>query len=206
MIVILDFEMGNTGSIRNMISRVGGESVVSSDRSVISNASGLILPGVGAFDSGMASIRRSDFISDVQELVLNEKVPILGVCLGMQVLFDSSEEGHSPGLGWIPGKVKKFNFSCIESKAPNVPNMGWNHIETVKESSLLTGVDSDFRFYFVHSYHVVCEEAEHEIAVAEYGYKFTCCVQRENIMGVQFHPEKSHRFGYKLFENFLALI
>lgn len=203
MIVILDYGMGNPHSILNMINHIGGNAIVSSDLAVISDATGIILPGVGSFDNGMDKLERTGIKDRILQKVIDEKVPFLGICLGMQLLFDSSEEGILPGLGLIPGVVKRFTFHTDESeKSLKIPHMGWNVVSPSNSNSLFCGLDSN-RYYFVHSYHVQCENALDVLATAEYGYKFECAVQKDNIFGVQFHPEKSHRFGMTLFTNFL---
>ena len=206
MIVILDYGMGNTGSIINMIRHVGGDAVISADEQTISTAAALILPGVGAFDSGMEKLRASNMLALVEKCVLKEKIPFLGICLGMQLLFDSSEEGLLPGLGWISGRVERFDFSGINENGLKIPHMGWNLVASRHNHPLFASLGAGARFYFVHSYHAVCSDEHHAIAFAEYGYSFACAVQKENIFGVQFHPEKSHKFGMTLFKNFVEQI
>jgi len=206
MIVILDYGMGNTGSMLNMILRVGGNAIISADEQVISTADALILPGVGAFDSGMEKLRTSGLLPFIEKRVFEDKIPFLGVCLGMQLLFDLSEEGALPGLGWISGRVKRFDFSGTNEKDLKIPHMGWNLVTPKQDHPLFAGLRAEARFYFIHSYHVVCSDQHHAIAFAEYGYSFACAVQKENIFGVQFHPEKSHKFGMTLFKNFVEQI
>ena len=133
-------------------------------------------------------------------------MPILGICLGMHLLFDYSEEGVMNGLGWIPGIVKRFQFNECDHSKMKIPHMGWNHIQPLNQHILFSGLDDLSRFYFVHSYHVQCNSPEHSTATSVYGYPFTCAVQKGNIFGVQFHPEKSHKYGMKLFENFLEYV
>lgn len=206
MILILDYGMGNVASMSNMLRKVGGEAIVSVDPHDIERADAIVLPGVGAFDNGMIKLKESGLISLIEKRVLQEKVPFLGVCLGMQLLFNSSDEGTSLGLGWLDGHVKRFDFSSlIDSSRLKVPHMGWNYIKHA-EDPLFEGFGSDARFYFVHSYHVNCNNSKDEIAKANYGIEFTCAVRHDNIYGVQFHPEKSHKFGEKLFNNFLKII
>jgi glutamine amidotransferase len=206
MIVILDYGMGNTGSIINMIRRIGGDAIVSADEQDISTAVALILPGVGAFDNGMGKLRESGMLPLIEKRVFEDKIPFLGICLGMQLLFDSSEEGALQGLGWISGGVKRFDFSGTNEKGLKIPHMGWNLVNTKQDHPLFVGLGAEARFYFVHSYHAVCSDEHHAIAFAEYGYSFACGVQKENIFGVQFHPEKSHKFGMTLFKNFVEQI
>lgn len=198
MIVILDYGMGNAGSILNMINRIGGTAIISSNREDILQASALILPGVGAFDNGMEKIRSSGLLALIEKKVLVDKVPFLGICLGMQLLFESSEEGVIPGLGWINGTVKKFKF---ENQNLKVPHMGWNVVKS--DHLLFKSERPELRFYFVHSYHVNCSDEKNAIAKVNYGYDFVCGVQKDNIYGIQFHPEKSHKFGMEFFLHFL---
>jgi glutamine amidotransferase len=206
MIVILDFGIGNTGSIINMIRLLGGDAIISANSQDISTADALILPGVGAFDNGMEKLRASGLLPVIEKRILDDKIPILGICLGMQLLFESSDEGRFEGLGWIRGQVKRFNFSDTNQTGLKIPHMGWNEIQPVNNHPLFTGLESEARFYFVHSYHIECNVDKYSIAKTIYGYTFTCAVQKDNIYGVQFHPEKSHRFGKIIFKNFLENI
>jgi len=205
MIVILDYGMGNTGSILNMIRRIGGQALIASDEAAIMSASAIILPGVGSFDNGMQKLHSCGILVHLEQRVLQEKVPFLGICLGMQLLFEKSQEGAMGGLGWIAGEVKRFDFSGLEKKELKVPQMGWNLVKPAHYETLFKGLEKEARFYFVHSYHAVCSSQENALGVSEYGYPFVSAVQKENIFGVQFHPEKSHRFGMTLFKNFLVL-
>lgn len=217
MIVIVDYGMGNLGSILNMLKRIGcplDQARASHDPQEIAAASKLILPGVGAFDSGMARLRELGLVELLNQRVLADRVPVLGVCLGMQLLTKGSEEGSLPGLGWIDGETVRFRFSTDPAlqaggtpaqAALKVPHMGWNTVQLEREGSLLAGMDPDMRFYFVHSYHVVCHQAEDILATTEYGYRFVSVLQRGNVMGAQFHPEKSHKFGMRLLKNFWEL-
>lgn len=205
MIIILDYGMGNPASILNMIRKVGGNALISMDADMITSASAIILPGVGAFDNGITKLRASGILNLIEKKVLEEKVPFLGICLGMQLLFNSSEEGKQTGLGWIKGSVKRFDFSTVESQQRlKVPHMGWNEVMPKSYTTLYSGLE-EARFYFVHSYHAVCENPSHVLATTKHGYEFICSVQNDNIFGVQFHPEKSHRFGMTLFKNFLDM-
>lgn len=206
MIVILDYGMGNPGSILNMIRKIGGNAIISIDREVIKNATALILPGVGSFDNGMTKLLNLDILDIVKKKVLGDKIPFLGICLGMQLLFEKSEEGNKPGLGWIPGVVKRFDFSNPEiSKYLKIPHMGWNNIN-INSNDLFCEFEDSARFYFVHSYHVVCANPDHILATTFYGYEFASIVNKDNIWGTQFHPEKSHRYGLLLLNNFLNSI
>lgn len=206
MIVVLDNEMGNAGSVINMIKRAGGSAILSSDPEVIKKAEKLILPGVGSFDRGITNLRQSTFFDVLTEKVLKDKTPFLGICLGMQLLFENSEEGELPGLGWIKGNVKRFNFAGLnDASTLKIPHMGWNLVKATKINKLLPDNEIELRYYFVHSYHVECNDPSDILATSPYGYEFTCAVQRDNIFGAQFHPEKSHRFGLGLLRKFIEL-
>ena len=202
MIVVVDYRMGNLGSIANILRKVGAEAVVSADANVIGEATKLILPGVGAFDEGMKNIGTLGLREVLDRRVLRNRVPTLGICLGMQLMARRSEEGESPGLGWIAGDVKRFRFAPEQAKL-KVPHMGWNTVKAQKRSPLFDGFAEPPRFYFVHSYYIVCDDAGDVLATASYGGDFTAAVQKGNLMGVQFHPEKSHKFGMALFRNFV---
>jgi len=206
MIVVLDYGMGNTASILNMIHRVGGDAVISSDQKQILDADALILPGVGAFDNAMQKLNDSGLVELIKQRVLEDKVIFLGICLGMQLLFDSSEEGTLPGLGLISGAVKRFDFSDLEAQNLKIPHMGWNIVRLQNGSCLFYGFEKDPRFYFVHSFHAVCADPSDVAAICDYGYPFACAVQKGNIFAAQFHPEKSHKFGMQLFKNFLEQV
>jgi glutamine amidotransferase len=201
MLLILDYGMGNVASVANMVRKVGGESKLSSSPEAVRSADKLILPGVGSFDPGVNALVERSLDVAVKEAV-GRGVPLLGICLGMQLLFESSEEGSLPGLGLIAGGVRRFRFSGQQLR---VPHMGWNVVRPQGDNKLFGQNDEESRFYFVHSYHAECERAEDVSAVARYGYDFPCAVERGNIMGVQFHPEKSHRFGMALFKRFIGL-
>jgi len=161
----------------------------------------LLLPGVGAFDAGMQNLNNSGMIDALNEKVLNQKTPMLGICLGMQLLTKGSEEGKLPGLGWIDAYTYKFNFWANPDKL-KVPHMGWNFIYSVKEHALVKNIPKNPRYYFVHSYYVKCNNPEDALVTCHYGIDYTCGVQQENVMGVQFHPEKSHKYGFQLLKNF----
>ncbi len=175
---------------------------ISNDPLVVEGAEKIVLPGVGAFDSAMKKINGNFNLKKVVESkVFKSKVPILGICLGMQILTNSSEEGLTAGLGWIPGQVTRFSNSV----SLKVPHMGWNKLEIMRECVLTKNVTSEFRFYFAHSYFVKVKNAEDSISQTSYGLNFDSIIQRDNIFGVQFHPEKSHRFGAQIFKNFIAI-
>lgn len=199
MIVIVDYGMGNLGSIRNMLKKMDIESEITSDLTKIKQATKLILPGVGAFDNGMENIKKMNLLPVLNDLVQNKKVPVLGICLGMQLMTRKSEEGNLPGLGWIEADTRRFAFP---DKKLKIPHMGWNNIKIVKHEPIAKDLSDSSRFYFVHSYHVVCDESRDILFQTNYGYDFTSAFSKANIIGVQFHPEKSHKFGMTLLRNF----
>jgi glutamine amidotransferase len=201
-IVVIDYGMGNIRSVVNKIQKAGCKAIVSYENSVIQNADKLILPGVGHFLNGMKKLRERNILDILNKKVLHQKVPILGICLGMQLFTNTSEEGNTDGLGWLNAETIKFNLSDIRHK---IPHIGWNSIDQKKESPLLTGILNDKSYYFVHSYHLRCNETADVLATTFYGYEFVSAVQKENIFGTQFHPEKSHEWGEKLLNNFLNL-
>jgi glutamine amidotransferase len=203
MIVIVDYGIGNLASVLNMFKKIGVKEVcISGDKEEIRKADKILLPGVGAFDGGVNNLEKSGLIPLLNEKALNEKVPVLGICLGMQLLSKRSEEGVKPGLGWIDSETVKFRPD--PSLKLKVPNMGWNYI-TVKHQNPLIDLNSKNRFYFVHSYFVKCFDEKQVLATSNFGIDFTCMVNRDNIFGAQFHPEKSLRFGMKVLENFSKL-
>lgn len=204
MITIVDYGMGNLGSILNMLKKVGVKARVSSSRTEISSAEKLILPGVGAFDPAMRRLRESGIGDLLDEMVLGREVPALGLCLGMQLMTERSEEGTLPGLGWIKGGTRRFRFSPAAS-ALKVPHMGWNTVATNSAKSLVAGLYDPSRFYFVHSYHVELADPADAAAWTHYGYDFVSILQKGHIMGTQFHPEKSHKFGMRLLATFAEL-
>jgi glutamine amidotransferase len=204
VIVIVDYGMGNLGSIQNMLKKIGVEALLSSDKDVIKNADKLILPGVGAFDSGIENINRLGLIPILNEKVITKKTPILGICLGMQLFAKKSEEGTVPGLGWVDAEVIKFRTEQ-EKTNMKIPHIGWNYIRTTKESKLFNDMNGEERFYFVHSYHLEPKNKDDIIALTHYGYYFTSAIETGNIVGVQYHPEKSHKYGMKLLHNFSRL-
>lgn len=202
-LVVVDAGIGNLGAIPNMLKRIGASATITNDRHEIGAADRLILPGVGAFDPAMQTLNDLGIVDVLTEKALVQKVPVLGVCLGMQLLFDGSEEGSLPGLGWVPGKVVRFRLNGSDPSL-RVPHMGWNWVERANDAALLGGFEETPRFYFAHSYHVEPAVPADVAGWTEYGYRFAAAVQHENIGGIQFHPEKSHRFGLRVFENFLA--
>ena len=201
MLIVVDYGMGNLGSIVNMLDRIGIESKPSAEPSDIESADRLILPGVGAFDSGMRNLLEKNLVGLLNRRVVEEKVPILGICLGMQLMTKKSQEGSVAGLGWFDALTKRFSFENQTDKL-KIPHMGWNSIQAKKNNFLFNDSKENPRFYFLHSYYVECNNKEDVLATTSYGYDFTSMINRGNIFGVQFHPEKSHKFGMKLMENF----
>ncbi|MEK8022815.1 MAG: imidazole glycerol phosphate synthase subunit HisH [Candidatus Hydrogenedentota bacterium] len=198
MITILDIGMGNIGSIVNMFRRLGRDATVASDPGGISGATRIILPGVGAFDEAMQALERGGWIAPLEHAVRDRGIPILGICLGFQILGRSSEEGVLPGLGWLEAKTRKLDaFPGLK-----IPHMGWNAVTPPRPSPLSRHLDPDARFYFVHSYHVVADRDEDVIFRTTHGQSFVSGMQRGHIMGVQFHPEKSRKFGMALLRDF----
>jgi glutamine amidotransferase len=202
MLVIIDYGLGNLQSISNMLKKIGVQSEISSDPSRVELASKLILPGVGAFDTGMNNIINMGLDAVLSDKVLTQKTPILGICLGMQLFANRSEEGSCEGLGWIDANIVKFDSKKL-SENLKIPNMGWNTIEIKQNAKIVEGFNSEPRFYFVHSYHMVNSDNLDIIASSNYGYNYSSVVQKNNIVGVQFHPEKSHKYGMQLLKNFV---
>lgn len=203
-ITIVDYDAGNVGSVVNICKKAGGRAHVSRDPSDIAKAKKLILPGVGHFGRAMERLQKSGLVDALNDAVLNRKVPMLGICLGMQLLMQSSEESDSDGFGWIPGRV--IRFRPREGSPLKVPHMGWNAVDVVRDDPLLTGLPPDPRFYFVHSYYVACDREEDVLTRTNYGMRFVSATQRKNIWGTQFHPEKSHKFGLAIIRNFVDRI
>ncbi len=200
-LVVVQTETANVGSVVNMLRRLGGDPVVSGDPSTIASAGKLLLPGVGAFDAGMASLQGSGLVEAVR-LRVREGVPILGICLGMQLLFDSSDEGTTTGLGLIPGVVRRLPVDTPVGPV-RIPHMGWSRLEHCRPHGLTEGIGAEARFYFVHSYAAVPDDDGDIIGVSTHGSRFVAAVARQNVLGVQFHPEKSHRYGKALLGNFV---
>lgn len=202
MIIIIDYGLGNLASVLNMVDRVGGKAKTSNKVSEILMASRLILPGIGSFDHGVAQLHSFGLFVPIQELA-SKGVPILGICLGMQLLSNRSEEGRLKGLALIDAHFKRFSFENTTSL--NIPHVGWNRANVVKNNSLIPNDGTEQRFYFTHSYHAVCSEETDVLAITDYGYPFPSVYCRGNVFGVQFHPEKSHRFGMALIKRFLQI-
>lgn len=205
MIVIIDYGMGNLHSVAKALARLGVSAVISSDRKDIQKADKLILPGVGFYAHGIKNLKKLNLLEILNRKVLKDKTPILGICLGMQLFTDWGEEGDVKGLGWIKGKTIRFVFSKEKSNL-KIPHMGWNSITAKKDSPLFEGISKDAVFYFVHSYYVFCQDKKDVLTTTDYGLPFTSMVQRDNIYGTQFHPEKSHKNGLILLKNFAERI
>ena len=201
MIVIADYGVGNLGSIINMFKKAGTRAIASSDPAVLQQADKLILPGVGAFDAGMNKLNECGLVPLLSHLALEKKIPVLGLCLGMQLMTCQSEEGQLAGLGWIDAKTVRFKFERDQAHL-KIPHMGWNMLDIHRPHPLVSDLGIDARFYFVHTYHVVCADSADIVASTDYGYPFAAVISKGNVMGAQFHPEKSHKFGMKLLQNF----
>lgn len=204
MIVIIDYGAGNLGSIQNMLHKLGVESKISSEKEDLIRATKLILPGVGSFDYGMSKLKELDLIDSLKMRVNEEHTPILGVCLGVQLFCKSSEEGILPGLGWFDAQVVRFPAE-VNGKKLRVPHMGWDVATLTKQGKLFSELPEDARFYFVHSYHIQSNTKEDVLATSHYGVTFHSALERSNIVGVQFHPEKSHKFGKQIYKNFIEM-
>jgi len=202
MIGIINYGMGNLGSIQNMLKKLRADSVILDEPGTLENYTKLVLPGVGAFDNGIQHLRANGWVDPLNNLVLVQKVPILGICLGMQLMTKSSEEGVEEGLGWIDAKTLRFDS---RGKNMKIPHMGWNVVKPRANDPLFESTFKELRFYHVHSYYVNLANKEEEIASTYYGESFTSAFRKENIWGVQFHPEKSHKFGMQLLKNFNEL-
>jgi glutamine amidotransferase len=203
-IVVVDYGIGNLGAIPNMLRRLNATAEITSDPEVIQGASKVILPGVGAFDAGMRRLRELNLDTVLNERASDQGVSILGLCLGMHLMFEGSAEGVEPGLGWIAGQVVRFSTGATVPPLP-VPHMGWNLVTIRRPHRILADLGAEPRFYFAHSYHARCDDPADVLGTTEYGEHFPSIIGRNNILGAQFHPEKSHRFGLQLLRNFVAL-
>ena len=205
MLTIIDYKAGNVRSIQNMLKKIGIKSVISNRIEDIENAGKLILPGVGSFDYGMTQLEKSGLVPVLNKKVIEEKIPVLGICLGVQLFTKGSDEGQKAGLGWIDAETVAFD----KTKLPDnykIPHMGWAEIEFKADCKLFENMhELPPRFYFVHSYHLQANKPENIIATTSYGYEFVVGLKKDNIIGVQFHPEKSHKFGMQVLRNFVSL-
>lgn len=204
MIHVVDYGLGNVQAFLNTYQRLGIEAVRARTADELQGASKLVLPGVGAFDHAMELLDASGMRVRLESLVLQDKVPVLGICVGMQMLARGSDEGVRPGLGWVNGHVRHFSKNPGSAALP-MPHMGWNDVQPRTGSPLFEGLENDARFYFLHSFFFECDEAADTAATASYGLEFACAVHRANVYGVQFHPEKSHHWGVALLNNFARL-
>lgn len=200
MITIVNYGVGNLASVKNMLKKAGFESELATDPESIEKASKIILPGIGAFDHCMIEFNKSGLRDVVTKKVMQDKTPLLGICVGLQMLMEDSEEGKEPGLGWIAGKTIKFKKEKLGDL--KIPHMGWTNVQVAKNTMLTEGLGDQPRFYFVHSYHVEPDDPSDTLLTAVYGYEFTAAVNRNNIYGAQFHPEKSHKYGMTVLGNF----
>jgi len=201
MITIINYGVGNILSFVNLYKRLNIECNVASSRDELAGATKIILPGVGSFDHAMSSLEKSGMRETLDDLVLNKKTPVLGICVGMQMLASSSDEGELPGLGWVPGTVKKFDVKMVKQ----LPHMGWNDVTPIHDGGLFKNFAQAPKYYFLHSFYFECENYEHALATSIYGKEFVCAVNNGPVYGVQFHPEKSHHFGVNLLKNFSEL-
>ncbi len=205
MITIINYGIGNLTSVKNMLKKAGAEDVIiSNDAEEIAVADKLLLPGVGHFDHGMKELHESGLIPLLEKRVLHDKVPILGICLGAQLMTLRSDEGADPGLGWVDAETVNFDSARMPENY-KIPHMGWNYVKPQKQLVLFDNLPEASRFYFVHSYHLKMNNPADEWLTAHYGYDFCAAYQKENIYACQFHPEKSHKFGMQLLKNFVTL-
>lgn len=202
-VAIVNAGLGNVKSVKRMIDHIDGQALLVDDPANLSSASRIILPGVGAFDHGMTLLAQGGWVDALNEAALIRKVPVLGICLGMQLLCDGSAEGVLPGLGWIAGRAERL--TPPPQSRYKVPHIGWSDIRVETPHPLFAQTDEEQRYYFVHSYGVHCANPAHRLATTDHGETVTAAIARDNLMGVQFHPEKSHRFGMDLFRAFLAI-
>jgi glutamine amidotransferase len=204
MIAIVDYGLGNVLAFVNVYKRLNIPVTVAKTAVDLTGASNIILPGVGAFDHAMQRLEQSGMRQAIDQLVMHQGVPVLGICVGMQILANSSDEGTLPGLGWIAGQVRKFDVTTLPHHT-HLPHMGWNDVTPVKGGGLFAGLEQDARFYFLHSYYFDCRQPQDTLAFSDYGIQFSSAVNHNNVYGVQFHPEKSHHFGSQLLKNFAEL-
>ncbi len=204
MITLIDYGVGNIFAFQNVYKRLNISTNIAKSSKDLLNAEKLILPGVGAFDYAMAQLNASGMRDILDELVLEKKVPIIGICVGMQMMGNRSDEGKSEGLKWIDAEILKFDENLILQRT-KLPHMGWNDVTPLKNHPLFVGLEEKAIFYFLHSFYFKCNNPVNSIAFSDYGVSFTSAVNRENIYGIQFHPEKSHQYGERLLHNFAKL-
>jgi glutamine amidotransferase len=204
VIAIIDYGSGNVSAIANIYKQLRIPHLVTADHQEIAKADRLILPGVGAFDKVITDLEERGLRAVLDDQVLGQKKKVMGICIGMQILASSSEEGELPGLDWIPGRIQRIDETAIRSK-PTLPHMGWNSIVPQKDTALFRDLDLDRGFYFLHSYVFNSDSRDDVLATVSYGAELTCAVGRDNVFGMQFHPEKSHDNGMKIFRNFAEI-
>jgi imidazole glycerol-phosphate synthase subunit HisH len=205
MIIIVDYGLGNLGSIKNMLRKIGFASEISSDIKTIASASKIILPGVGAFDTGMSRLMDLDLVPLLNKKVIEEKTPVLGICLGAQLMCRKSEEGSLAGLGWFDAEVLAFKGRFDTGKELPVPNMGWIDVGLHSKSLLTENLPENSRFYFVHSFFIKANKKEDILMTSDYGFTYDSALHKGNIFAVQYHPEKSHKYGFQLLKNFASI-
>lgn len=201
MITIVDYGLGNINAIINTCKAADVKTRLAKSALDLESAQLILLPGVGHFDQAMTLLNESGMRNTLDDMVLNKSIPILGICVGMQIMANGSEEGSEMGLGYIDAQVKKFDISKIEHQT-KIPHMGWNNIEQIRQCEIFNNIEKDASFYFLHSYYVKCANMDHDLSFTDYAGTFTSAIKRENIYGVQFHPEKSHQNGEILLQNF----
>lgn len=206
MVGIINYGVGNIKAFINIYKQLNIPIKIVSSSEELTDVSKIILPGVGHFDYAMTKFEESGMKGVINEMVMINHVPVIGICVGMQMMANSSEEGELKGLGWIDAEVKRFSSDQLyEGVNLPLPHMGWNDVNSVKASSIFNGLETDSKFYFLHSYYFVCHNQEDAVATADYGTRFTCVTNHKNIYGIQFHPEKSHKYGVQLLKNFAEL-
>lgn len=201
MIALIDYGVGNIYAFQNVYKRLNIQTKIAKSANDLKGVDKLILPGVGSFDYAMTQLNNSGMREKLDELVLEQKMPVIGICVGMQMMANGSDEGKLDGLKWIDASVKKFDVSTIKY-ITKLPHMGWNDVNPIKNHPLFIGLEQDALFYFLHSFYFLCNNDQDSIAKSEYGINFTSSVNHNNIYGIQFHPEKSHHYGEKLLYNF----
>jgi len=204
MITLIDYGVGNIFAFQNVYKRLNIPTKIAKRKEDLANAKKLILPGVGSFDYAMAQLNASGMREKLDELVLEKKVPVIGICVGMQIMGNRSDEGKLEGLKWINSEILKFDENLIQQRT-KLPHMGWNDVDPMNNHPLFIGLEKEAIFYFLHSFYFKCKNETESIAISNYGISFSSAVHRENIYGIQFHPEKSHQYGEKLLHNFANL-
>ena len=204
MITLIDYGVGNIFAFQNVYKRLNIPTKIAKRKEDLANAKKLILPGVGSFDYAMAQLNASGMREKLDELVLEKKVPVIGICVGMQMMGNRSDEGKLEGLKWIDSEILKFDQNLIQQRT-KLPHMGWNDVAPINNHPLFIGLEKEAIFYFLHSFYFKCKNETESIAISNYGISFSSAVHRENIYGIQFHPEKSHQYGEKLLHNFANL-